>query len=69
MSITSLTVRDAITGEPVSVWPHEAHPELGGGHHVLLGTGDGGDLWLTPTGARQLAAQLLNAADTVTERQ
>lgn len=54
----SLPVHDAITGEAATVWPHRKW--------VLLGTGTGEDVSLTPTAARQLAAQLLNAADTIT---
>ena len=55
---TSLPVHDALTGEPAEVWPNRKW--------VLLGTGTGEDVWLTPTAARQLAAQLIDAA-TATE--
>lgn len=54
------TVYDAITGEPTTVRPHNKW--------VLLNTGSD-DLYLTLSGARQLAAQLLNATDTITEGQ
>lgn len=54
----SLTVRDAITGEPATVRPHR--------HWVCVGYDRNEDIYLTPTAARQLAAQLLDAADTIT---
>lgn len=64
MTTTRLPIRDAITGEPVTVRPHpQCHPDLGGNHHVLLDTGTGGaDLWLTPTAAVALADALRQAA-------
>lgn len=67
---TALPIRDAITGEPVTVWPHgPAHPDNGGGHYVLMNAGTGGaDCWLTPTAALQLAHALLSAAEAITAR-
>lgn len=35
-------------------------------HWVLVGYDSAEDIYLTPTAARQLAAQLLDAADTIT---
>ena len=67
-TLTHLPIRDAITGEPVKVWPHyPSHPTLGGGRHVLLDTGcpGGADLWLTPTAALALADALRQAAAAV----
>lgn len=57
---TSLPIRDAITGEPVTVTSHN--------RWVLLNAGDGEDAWLTPMAAQQLAARLLNAADEVADQ-
>jgi hypothetical protein len=58
---TSLTVRDAVTGEPAKVWPHRKW--------VLLGYDCNEDIYLTPTAAQLLAAQLLDAAAAVEREQ
>lgn len=64
---TYLPIRDSITGDTVNVWPNpEAHPDLGGGRHIVIGS-DAGDIWLTPTGARALAAELSRASAELTE--
>jgi hypothetical protein len=54
--ITAKPITDAHSGEHAGAVQHNGW--------VLLGHGPGEpDLWLTPTDARRLAAQLLNAAD------
>jgi hypothetical protein len=60
---TALPVRDALTGDPVSVWPNdEAHRDPGGAHHVVLGCGMPEVFWLTPSAAVALAESLRQAA-------
>jgi hypothetical protein len=46
---------DAISGEPAAVWTQD--------RHVCMRFDWGEDLWLTPSGVRQLALALLDAAD------
>lgn len=56
MTTPTYAVRDAITGNAVTADPHR--------QWVLLDSGNE-DIWLTPTTARRLAADLLTAANEV----
>jgi hypothetical protein len=47
-------IHDAITGDTVTAERHN--------HWVLVGYNDRSEMWLTPTAARELAAQVLTAA-------
>jgi hypothetical protein len=61
---TEPPILDAIDGEPVTVLPAERHVVLGSGpgHRQAL-------VYLAVSSARQLAADLLEAADVVEVRQ
>jgi hypothetical protein len=54
-------IRDAITGDAITTERHN--------QHVLVGYNARSEMWLTPTAARELAAQVLNAADDIEAQQ